>query len=136
MIDDALSGYEVVSDRARVTTEYLFKVYKKFFGDEEITEVNSDSAVAFMEILIRCWRDLFPEEYEARLLQQKDDWQVERTVQEAMSTESGGYFVCSFPPRLWGMFKVFMPNVKWSDRKNSQILTKNFPLLKGTQWKL
>lgn len=133
MTDDILKDYEVVPDRARITTEYLFKVYEKFFGKEELREVNSDSAVAFMEILIRCWRDLFPDEYEGRLEQQKTDWIVERTVESA-NKQDGGYFIASFPPRLWAMFRVFMPNVKWTDRKNSQILTKNFPILKGTKY--
>lgn len=135
MTDDILKDYEVVPDRARITTEYLFKVYEKFFGKEELREVNSDSAIAFIEILIRCWRDLFPDEYEGRLEQQKTDWVVERTVQEANKAD-GGYFVASFPPRLWAMFRVFMPNVKWTDRKNSEILTKNFPIMKGTKYSL
>lgn len=135
MTDDILKQFEAVPDRARITTEYLFRVYKKLFGEEELTDVKSDSAIAFIEILIRCWRDLFPDEYEGRLEQQKTDWIVERTVQEA-NKQDGGYFVVSFPPRLWAMFRVFMPNVKWTDRKNSEILTKNFPLLKGTKYSL
>lgn len=132
---DVLDGYDVPSDNARRYTAYLFKVYERLFGNEELTDIKSDSAIAFIEILIRCWRDLFPDEYYGRLEQQKTDWIVERTVQEANSKD-GGYFVASFPPRLWAMFRVFMPNVKWTDRKNSEILTKNFPLLKGTKYKL
>lgn len=135
MTDDILSNYDVVPDRARITTEYLFKVYEKLFGKEEITDIKSDSAIAFIEILIRCWRDLFPDEYAGRLEQQKTDWIVERTVQEA-NKQDGGYFVASFPPRLWQMFKVFMPQVKWTDRKNSIILTDNFPILKGTKYQI
>ena len=132
MTDDILNDYEVVPDQARKYTAYLFKVYEKMFGSEELTDINSDSAIAFIEILIRVWRDLFPDEYEGRLEQQKTDWVVERTVQEANKAD-GGYFVASFPPRLWAMFNVFMPKVKWTDRKNSEILTKNFPIMKGTR---
>ncbi len=135
MTDDILKDYDVVPDRARITTEYLFRVYKKLFGDEDLREINSEAAIAFIKVLVGSWQGLFPDEYQARLEQQRVDWAVERTIQQANSKD-GGYFVCSFPPRLWQMFKVFMPNVKWTDRRNSEILTKNFFFLKGTQYKV
>lgn len=135
MTDDILNDYEVAPDNARRYTAYLFKVYEKMFGKEEVTDIKTDAAIAFIDILIRCWRDLFPNEYAGRLEQQKTDWIVERTVQEANKQE-GGYFVASFPPRLWQMFRVFMPQVKWTDRANSEILTKNFPILKGTKYSI
>ena len=115
-------------------TEYLIRVYDKIIGKAELNDIDSDAAVAFIEVLIRVWRDLFPEEYDARLAQQQSDWVVERTIQEANKVE-GGYFVASFPPRVWRMLNIFFPAVKWTDRKNSNILTSNFPILKGTQYR-
>lgn len=131
---DILDDYEVVPDRARVMTEYLIKIYDKMLGDAEVTDLNSDSAIAFIEILLRVWKDLFPDEYQGRIDQQKTDWLVERSVADANKAD-GGYFVVSFPPRVWYMLKIFFPNIKWTDRKVSNVLTSNFPILKGTQYK-
>lgn len=131
---DALDGFEVVHDRARVMTEYLIRVYDKLIGKAEVHDIDSDSAIAFIDVLLRVWRDLFPEEYEERLARQSSEWVVERTVQEANKVE-GGYFVASFPNRVWQMLNIFFPMVKWTDRKNSNILTSNFPILKGTQYR-
>lgn len=132
---DALDGFEVVHDRARIMTEYLIRVYDKLIGKAEVHDIDTDSAIAFIEVLLRVWRDLFPEEYQERVEAQSSHFQVERTVQQA-NKEEGGYFVASFPPRVWQMLKIFFPEVKWTDRKNSTALTKAFPLLKGTQYKL
>ena len=134
MSDDVLKDYEVVPDRARMMVEYLIKIHEKLIGNVEVTSLDSDSAIAFIEILLRVWKDLFPDEYQGRLEQQKSDWLVERTVAETTKID-GGYFVVSFPPRVWHMLRVFFPNIKWTDRKVSNVLTTNFPILKGTQYK-
>lgn len=137
MTDDILKDYEVVPDAARLTTEYLEKIYKKIFGDKGYQDdnIDSDSAIAFIEILLRVWRDGFSDEYEGRLIQQREYWVVERTVQQAIKKD-GGYFVASFPPRIWALLKLYFPNVKWTERKNTIKLTDNFPILKGTQYKV
>lgn len=132
---DALDGFEVVHDRARVMTEYLIRVYEKMIGTTDITDIDSDAVIAFIDILIRTWRDLFPEEYQERLDNQSSSWVVERTVQQANQGD-GGYFTASFPPRLWELLKLFFPMVKWTERKNTVILTTNFPILKGTQYSI
>lgn len=137
MTDDILKEYEVVPDKARLTTEYIEKIYKKLFGEKgyQDDDIESDSAIAFIEILLRVWRDGFPDEYEGRLMQQREYWETERSIQQAVKSD-GGYFTASFPPRIWALFKIYLPNVKWTDRKNTIKLTDNFPILKGSQYKI
>ena len=130
---DPLDGYDVVNDRARIATEYLFRVYNKFFDNDEVYDLKSESAIAFVEIIIRCWRDLYPDQYEARLEQQKTDWLVERTVQEANKAD-GGFFTVSYPPKLLQMLKAMLPKVPWYERATTKILVDNFPILKGTKY--
>ena len=134
-MDDPLAGYEVVSTQARMTVEYLMKIRDNLIGDYQVNDIESPAVIALIEAVIRVWRDCFPNEYEGRLLQQRNDWIVERTVQEANKVD-GGYITVSFPPRIYMMLKKLLPDVKWTDRKTQQILVNNFPILKGTKYSI
>lgn len=123
--------FEEVSDDARLTVEFLVKTHEKLGEPNDLNE----TGLAFLRVLYKVWARMFPEELIGRESDQRHDFLVERTVQQA-TAKDGGYFVASFPPRFFYLFSIFFPEVKITDRKNSQIITREFPIFKGTQYKI
>lgn len=132
MQKDILDEYELVSDEARILTEYLVKVHEKL-GTPNI--VDSETAWKMVDEIVRVWGGFYVEERENLAHDLEIEIKYERPVRDAIKKE-GGYTKVVWPPKLFSMIRVFFPEQKMMDKRFTDGFIKRYPQFQGTGHKI
>lgn len=136
-MQNALDGYEVVSDEARIATETLIRVRERVFGsNQKITASElGESGWMFVEYVFKVWKDLFPQEYKDWVHDVLVDLKYEIPVERAVKNDTG-YFSVSFHPRFYNMLSALLPDVNITDKSFVKRLVKKIPEAKTVSYNL
>ena len=124
--------YEVVSDDARLLTEYLHRVWVKAGKPDR---VETESSWKVVDAIMQVWAAGWPEEFLDWKYGVEEQRAYERTVHEA-EKDDGGHFPIGYPQRVLQLLRVYFKNDRFQDRKLIKKFVSRYPYLKITKFKI
>ena len=124
---------EVPPQSAVFMTDYLLTLRNRLGVPKELTEADmNDVAWKFIDEMLRMWKSAYPYEYLQFVEEVNYTKQTERSVKEAV--KGGGFSPIMWPERFFQLMKVFLPNVRLSNKAFVHEFVLRHPDFKSTNY--
>jgi hypothetical protein len=126
-----MAVYEQVSKELAALTRYLDEVWNRVGRPNDCS---SESGWTVVKAMVRGWENFYSDEVKAWKYDRTNDLLNERSLSDLSS--GIGYNIATYPPTLYQMFKIMLPDQDLKDKKFLKRLTSDFPVFKSTNLKI
>lgn len=98
------------------------------------TDCSTNAGWTVLDNVIGIWIKFFPQEVAAWKHDKKLELEIERDIKGHI--KGFGYNTITYPPTLYNLIKVMLPNQDLKDKKFIRKLLISHPILKATNYKL
>lgn len=128
--DEPVVEYEPVTRLGAAYAKVLFDIWNKIGRPTDIT---ATSGLKMLDETIRVWEKAFPHEVIDWMHDMSIDREAERTIQQHI--KGGGYNPVSYPPTLFHLIKIMLPELKLGDKRIHHTICQRYPnLFKTTNY--